>query len=977
MKKLSFILPALFALLLCAAVPAAGQSATASSPGVTIKGVVQDAENKSTLPGAVVTLKFGNDSLQMATIKGGKFEFNKIPEGSFRLKITFIGYNPVDIGYKAEGAQIDMGYIQLVPGGVEMDKVTIVSQITMMTLDGDTIKYDPRAFATAEGDYAIDLVTKMPGIDIDEEGKITAHGKEVKWTLVDGRLLFGSNAMTALEMVKADNVEMVKVYDVANPEQAGAELKSGKDGYQRVIDLQTKTKIKMATDAQAFVGIGADIEREGNVPDFRYKGGGRFGLFNDKYNILASGYFNNTKENSNRTRVTMEKAASLSDMTNTSPGYGRRNDFQVMVSNRNSFDAKRKWQGSVGYRLYDTYDRTSNSLESIYLPNSNDEVRTELSDNSEIRKYNNHNVNLEAFTRWDGGRFSISPAFTFTDASRVNNGLETTLMNDIPTARRLTSSTSSSYTKSTNGSMNYSNLLVDYQKLKAMSESQQEIDKRMFTPHLFGNASWQYSDVGEHGWRLDSTLSKRNTYVSSSDGYTKYVSTSWGISDLKLTQWLGISANYNFSYNDSKTKKIEIDEITMLPDLSLSRLHTVKDMKNTGSVTLDFNDYPHKLRVSLGVRYESTYRSQLEKTPLYIDESRNFDAILPSIHIDNSGGKQSIADKKYFYFSYSPSVSQPSVEQMRAYFDDTDSKYITFGNPNLKQTYSHDFSVGYNLGSFNSSQTIGISAYFSYEERGVVSKTKWYNGTDDRPVVIPGYGTVIQPTQLRTYDNIDGELYGGINGNISRPVIGNKFVLRSSVSYGYSKTPMYIDEVFVKSNYNNGGFNFNLKSNYSRTFEYSLSGSSTYSHTRYSGGAGTNSHGFRQRAGAAVDINFLKNFFFATEYTFNYVNRSTLESETQNNLNASIAYKFHKRAGELNFAVLDILNQKSSYSAYVDGERTVRSYAELMGRYYMLTLSYRFNTTGSGAKGAAPARRGPGGGAGGVRPSAGNAPRPR
>jgi hypothetical protein len=66
-----------------------------------------------------------------------------------------------------------------------------------VTLIGDTVQYNAGSFKTKPNAVVEDLLKRMPGIQVDKDGKVKAQGQEVKRVLVDGKEFFGNDPKIA------------------------------------------------------------------------------------------------------------------------------------------------------------------------------------------------------------------------------------------------------------------------------------------------------------------------------------------------------------------------------------------------------------------------------------------------------------------------------------------------------------------------------------------------------------------------------------------------------------------------------------------------------------------------------------------------------------------------------------------------------------------------------------------------------------
>ncbi|WP_052258581.1 carboxypeptidase-like regulatory domain-containing protein [Sphingobacterium sp. T2] len=173
---------------------------------VSISGTVLSNEN--IVPGATLKLtSAGQDSTVLKTTvsdKKGHFVFQNIKEGNYTLHVTAIGYQPFFTLVKAVAKQASPLTIQLTSGNIAIEEVVINPPSTIL-MKGDTLEYDTKNFQTRDFADADEVVSQIPGVMIDEDGNVTAHGEPVTRIIVDGKEFFSTDPKIALKTLPADN----------------------------------------------------------------------------------------------------------------------------------------------------------------------------------------------------------------------------------------------------------------------------------------------------------------------------------------------------------------------------------------------------------------------------------------------------------------------------------------------------------------------------------------------------------------------------------------------------------------------------------------------------------------------------------------------------------------------------------------------------------------------------------------------------
>ncbi|MEJ6506377.1 MAG: hypothetical protein QNL86_07245, partial [Crocinitomicaceae bacterium] len=175
------------------------------------------------------------------TDQNGMFQLTGFLPDTFNLIIEYPGLDEKSyyIFGHSENAEIDIPRIQLNPKSQELDEVVIFANKNPIYFRGDTLVYVADSFKVAENAVVEDLLKKLPGIKVDENGAITSQGQEIEQVLVDGDEFFGSDPTIATKNLGADGIETVEIYE---KEREGASI--GDDDKMQVLDLRLKDDAK-------------------------------------------------------------------------------------------------------------------------------------------------------------------------------------------------------------------------------------------------------------------------------------------------------------------------------------------------------------------------------------------------------------------------------------------------------------------------------------------------------------------------------------------------------------------------------------------------------------------------------------------------------------------------------------------------------------------------------------------------------------
>ena len=170
-------------------------SSPAAAQWFNVRGMVYENSTLKGLPGASVLINdsTGRQVAGRATTESGAFMIPGVPAGSYTLKVSYMGFKTQSfaLNLKGKGGNKKVNDILLKEDATLMQETVVTGQLPEMTIVDDTVMYNAAAFALPPGAMVEELIKKLPGIVIDDSGKITHNGKEVKQILVDGKEFFG------------------------------------------------------------------------------------------------------------------------------------------------------------------------------------------------------------------------------------------------------------------------------------------------------------------------------------------------------------------------------------------------------------------------------------------------------------------------------------------------------------------------------------------------------------------------------------------------------------------------------------------------------------------------------------------------------------------------------------------------------------------------------------------------------------------
>ncbi|MEL6864643.1 MAG: carboxypeptidase-like regulatory domain-containing protein, partial [Bacteroidota bacterium] len=238
------------------------------------------------LPGAHLSLQYPWGEVVQDQVSGtdGFFQFEEVEQGGYRLIVQFLGYRDLQQEVTLKSSALDLGTLTLSPAAVELDEVEVKEKIPLAVQKGDTTQYNAEAFKTLKNSTAEELVSKMPGVVV-EDGKLQAQGEEVKEVLVDGRPFFGNDPKAALRNLPAEVIDKIQVFDQKSEQAQFTGFDDGETS--KTINIITRSDKRNGQFGNAYAGIGYEE---------KYQSGGNMSLFDGNRRLSLIGQSNNINQ---------------------------------------------------------------------------------------------------------------------------------------------------------------------------------------------------------------------------------------------------------------------------------------------------------------------------------------------------------------------------------------------------------------------------------------------------------------------------------------------------------------------------------------------------------------------------------------------------------------------------------------------------------------------------------------------------------
>ena len=262
------------------------------SKRVTVSGTVVDGDDKSPIAQATVQLLSLPDSTMAVgnvTNNNGVFSVAARP-GKYVLKISFVGYltqeKPLQL--TAGKPSVNVGTVTLPTDDIMLGEAIVVAEAPQVTISEDTIGYNASAYRTPEGAMLEELVKKLPGAEVDEDGNIKINGKEVKKIMVDGKEFFGGDVKTGLKNLPVNMIDKLKTYNKKSDLARVTGIDDGEE--ETVLDLKVKKGMNQGWFGNANVAGGTESRYSSNVMLNRFVENSQFSLIGSANNVNDQGF---------------------------------------------------------------------------------------------------------------------------------------------------------------------------------------------------------------------------------------------------------------------------------------------------------------------------------------------------------------------------------------------------------------------------------------------------------------------------------------------------------------------------------------------------------------------------------------------------------------------------------------------------------------------------------------------------------------
>lgn len=927
------------------------------SQGIKITGKLIDHDTKDGVMMVTVQM-LKSDSTYIKGVlsdEKGNFEIEAPKNGKYILKFTSIGYVTLTKSVSVSaGKDVALGNIVFSTDAIMLKEATVIGQAPPVTVQEDTFVYNASAYRTPEGSVIEELVKKLPGAQVDDDGKVTINGKEVKKILVDGKEFMTGDTQTALKNLPTSIIDKIKTYDEKSDLAKVTGIDDGKE--QTVLDFGIKKGMNKGFIGNADASIGTHD---------RYSERLMGAMFKDNTRIMLMGNANNTNDKG-------------------FPGGGGGGHFGAGRQGLNS-------SKMLGANFNYNHNKMFMLDGSVRWNHSDGDVRTEQSTENFVSSVGSFSNSLnQSYTRsnsWDA-RFRLE--------------WKPDTMTNIMFRPNFKYSTSDGLSTSTSASYNDDPYLYVTDPLSAESISQMAEDSLMVNTRKNNSISYSGSKSIGGMLQINRKLNSkgRNVTLRADFSYSDDESRSLSTSNVHLYQIkniMGTDSVYQTNrYSLTPTKSLNYDiqatysePIFKAMFLQFSYKFTYKynksdratyDFSNLGDGFFDnviseyrgwnnyfsllnnplntyldsdlsryseYKNYIHDLQVMLRVirpkyNFNVGVLAQPQTTHFIqkyqgvnTDTVRNVINVTPTLDFRYRFSKLS-----NLRINYRGTTTQPSMTDLMDITDDSDPLNITKGNPGLKPSFTNSFRLFYN--TYIQDHQRAIMTFINYNNtRNSISNMVTYDektgGRTTKPENINGNWNVSGAFMFNTAIDSIGKWNVNTFTNLSyNNYVGYLALDNNSSSQKNTTRTMQVGEQ-LRASFRNSWL------------EVMLDGTLDYTHSRNLLQSESNLDTWQFSYGGSLNLYLPWGTSISTDLHENSRRGFNDNSMNTNELiwNAQISQGFLKgKPLTVSLQFYDILHNQSNFSRVINAIQKSDTKYNSINSYAMIHVVYRMNLFG-------------------------------
>ena len=927
-----------------------------------VSGAIIDRDTKDPVEQVTVQLLKTDSTYVTGAISNekGLFHLNAPENGKYLLKITSVGYKPtVKRVVIEQDKNLALGNVVVGADAIMLKGAVVTAMAQKVTLKEDTFVYNSAAYRTPEGSVVEELVKRLPGAEVSDDGTIKINGKEVKKILVDGKEFMTGDTKTALKNLPTSIIDKIKAYDEKSDLSKVTGIDDGEE--QTVLDFNVKKGMNKGLMSNIDLGIGNKD---------RYSARGMGGYFNSNNRFMLFGNANNTSDRGfggggPGRGFGGGNGLNASKMLAANYNYEEKNKFKFNTSLRWNHSDGDVWSRRSSENFLGSSSSFSNSLNQNFSRSDswNGNIRLEWMPDTMT------NILFRPSISWttnDSRSTGLSASFNQDPYEYVDDPLLDAFLKDLSTGE--SKSKLNELQKLVNSQENSGLSYSDNNNMRGMLQYNRKLNSK--GRNITFRADAKYTDKDSKSISLKNTryylteldqgkkasdINNRYNLTPSKDysyaGQVTYSEPLWKATFLQFS--------YKFTYSYSKSNRstyrfddYSFDGITPVFRTWGSYLDRVgsnwEDTKDDYlSKYSEYKNYTHDIQVMMrfirskynlnfGVMVQPQH-SIFEQKYMGTDTiaTRNVTNISPTLDFRYRFSKMS-----NLRVNYRGTTSQPSISQLLDITDNSDPLNISKGNPGLKPSFTQNFRLFYN--NFVQNHNKGVMTYinFSTTSNSISNKVTYDETTGGRTT---------------TPENINGNwnVMGAFMFNCSIDSAG-VWNINTDTNLGYNHYVSYLSldksQDSQKNTTQNTTWNERLSLSYRNDWlELSLDGTLAYNHAKNKLQPNSNLDTWQFSYGPSMTLTAPWGTSLNTSLSCS--SRRGYSDASMNTdefvWNAQLSQGFLKgKPLTVMLQFYDLLHQQSTFSRAISSVSRTDTEYNAINSYAMLHVVYRMNLFG-------------------------------
>ena len=918
-----------------------------------VSGAIIDRDTKDPVEQVTVQLLKTDSTYVTGAISNekGLFHLNAPENGKYLLKITSVGYKPtVKRVVIEQDKNLALGNVVVGADAIMLKGAVVTAMAQKVTLKEDTFVYNSAAYRTPEGSVVEELVKRLPGAEVSDDGTIKINGKEVKKILVDGKEFMTGDTKTALKNLPTSIIDKIKAYDEKSDLSKVTGIDDGEE--QTVLDFNVKKGMNKGLMSNIDLGIGNKD---------RYSARGMGGYFNSNNRFLLFGNANNTSDRGfggggPRRGFGGGNGLNASKMLAANYNYEEKNKFKFNTSLRWNHSDGDVWSRRSSENFMGSSSSFSNSLNQNFSRSDswNGNIRLEWMPDTMT------NILFRPSISWttnDSRSMGLSASFNqdpyqYTEDPLSDEGIEK--MDEVDAVINRQKSVSLSYSKNNNirGMLQLNRKLNNKGRNVTLRMDAKYTDKDSKSISL--QNAHLYLVQNEAG--LDSTYQTNRYNLTPSKDYSYSAQATYSEPLWKATF---LQFSYKFTYSYSKSDRSTYDfskysfdgispeygawgnylgrldgELGDYRDDKLSRYSEYRNYTHDIQVMMRFIRQKYNLNFGVMIQPQRSKFIQ-DYQGKYVDTVRTVTNVSPTLDFRYRFSKMS-----NLRVNYRGTTAQPSISQLLDITDNSDPLNVSMGNPGLKPSFTQNFRLFYN--NFVQNHNKGVMTYinFSTTSNSISNKVTYDETTG---------GRITRPENINGNWNVMGAFM--FNCSIDSAGVWN---INTDTNLGYNHYVSYLSldksQDSQKNTTQNTTWNERLSLSYRNDWlELSLDGTLAYNHAKNKLQPNSNLDTWQFSYGPSMTLTAPWGTSLNTSLSCS--SRRGYSDASMNTdefvWNAQLSQGFLKgKPLTVMLQFYDLLHQQSTFSRAISSVSRTDTEYNAINSYAMLHVVYRMNLFG-------------------------------